>query len=290
MEDVRIKLVTSEWQSLVGPPGANGVDAILPESVFASVYRATNFTVVDGAAAVAISFSNEVLDSGSVWVVGSPTRFTIPSAGMYLIHAQVSVSALGNGELFIMVYKNGVEQFRFSPAVFGGGGGLLSYHGSTALLSCAAADYIEVFLYWDAGADLTVIGGADKTLFQIHDLSASSIELTGGGTTWLPMLEHGIVGATKTIDWSAGHKQFIILDVNCTLTFSNPAGGHSYTLLVAQDTAGGNLIVWPASVIWPWAARPDETLVGLRVDLYTFIWVPSLSVYLGSYNSNYKVS
>lgn len=287
MEDIRIKLLTSEWQSLVGPPGADGADAVLPSAVFASIYRATDFTLVNGAAASAISLSNEVLDSGSIWAIGSPTRLTVPEAGMYIIHVQLAYTAAGNGSLSVMFYKNGVEQFRDQPGVLTG----TAYHTVSAMMDCSASDYIEIFLAWaSGGTDLTIVGGAAKTLVQLNLSLASSATLSGGGTTWLPMLEHGVVGATKTIDWSAGHKQFIILDEDCTLTFTNPSGGHSYTLLVAQDTAGGNLLIWPASIRWPWGARPDETLVGLRVDLYTFIWVPSLSVYLASYNSNYQVS
>jgi hypothetical protein len=97
---------------------------------------------------------------------------------------------------------------------------------------------------------------------------------------------HGaaVVGATETINIENGNVHTILLDENCTLTFSNPsASGRacSFTLLVKQDGTGGNTITWPASVDWPNAVAPTLTTAGNAVDIFTFFTVDGGTIWYG---------
>ena len=82
----------------------------------------------------------------------------------------------------------------------------------------------------------------------------------------------GTVGATETINWNNGNVQYLIMDVNLTLSFSNPVSGHAYTLILKQDGSGTNSVTWPANVTWPGGTAPTITTTANAVDVVTLIY------------------
>ena len=110
--------------------------------------------------------------------------------------------------------------------------------------------------------------------------SADAILRYDGAAEWLD--DHGgaAVGATETINLANGNAHSIILDVNCTLTFSGASAtidgqdvASSFTLQVIQDATGGNTITWPGSVVWPGGSAPTLSTTGNAVEILTF-WTP----------------
>lgn len=94
---------------------------------------------------------------------------------------------------------------------------------------------------------------------------------------------HGNTGSTETIDLASGAVHRIVLDDNCTLTFTGAAAdvAYSFTLIVVQDGGGGNTITWPASVDWPGAAAPTLSSGGGDVDVFTFLTTDGGTIWLG---------
>lgn len=96
---------------------------------------------------------------------------------------------------------------------------------------------------------------------------------------------HGNAGATETIDLENGNVHRIVLDQNCTLTFSNPPGTGTYgqfRLIVVQDATGSRTITWPGSVDWSSAAAPTLSTGANDVDVLDFFTVDGGTTWYGS--------
>jgi hypothetical protein len=97
----------------------------------------------------------------------------------------------------------------------------------------------------------------------------------------------GSVGNSATIDWSVGDVQTLTLTSNCSLSFSNPPSSgksQSLTLVVSQDSTGGRLLSYPASVRWSYAQAPVLTTNPTYRDVISFITYDGGSTYLGAYS------
>ena len=65
-------------------------------SIYADVSRATLQSIPKNVT-TAISFSTEIEDTNGFWVIGSPTRFTLPITGRYLIFGNVAWAGNNTG-------------------------------------------------------------------------------------------------------------------------------------------------------------------------------------------------
>lgn len=120
--------------------------------------------------------------------------------------------------------------------------------------------------------------------FPRVDLKNTFRSLNSFKSYFSPLYDNGNSGASKTIDWNNGNDQYLVLDNNCTLTFSNPVDGGRYVLLIK----GGFLITWPSSVSWAGGTTP--TISGsTKHDLFTFMYKSSLSKYVGAFNLDYTL-
>lgn len=130
--------------------------------------------------------------------------------------------------------------------------------------------YLNGKLVAGSGCTLTENNdGANETL----TIAFASNPQLAGYTETVDLHGSAAVGATETIDASAANVHKIILDVNCTLTFSGaPTAGVSaaFTLFVTQDASGGNTITWPASVQWRDGSPPVQTTSANALDIYSF--------------------
>ena len=70
----------------------------------------------------------------------------------------------------------------------------------------------------------------------------------------------GTISGTAGLDLSAANFFRHTLSGNVTFEFNNPEAdpaGNSFTLIVAQDSAGGHTITWPSSVEWDSGTAPS---------------------------------
>lgn len=112
-----------------------------------------------------IAFATEVIDTNAAF---SSSKFTVPIAGLYNIHAQVVFAddtyVGGPAPSVIAIYKNGVEYQRglfVSNAT-------TNEHVSmqvTTLMNLAINDYVEVYVYHLYGEDVTTSSDGDVIFF-----------------------------------------------------------------------------------------------------------------------------
>lgn len=82
-----------------------------------------------------------------------------------------------------------------------------------------------------------------------------------------------IAGSSYTIDLRQGNVFDLMLNRNCTFTFSNPpASGTvgSFTLILRQAGGGSRTVTWPGTVNWPGATAPTLTTTFGYYDIIQF--------------------
>lgn len=103
-----------------------------------------------------VPWTTEVVDTGGMWVAGSPTRLTIPEPGLWLVIASISYASNGTGRRISTVLKNGVEVDRIDvPAA------AANPHRYIVPVSepAAAGDYFEAQAWQSSGAALNISSG-----------------------------------------------------------------------------------------------------------------------------------
>jgi hypothetical protein len=113
-------------------------------------------------------------------------------------------------------------------------------------------------------------------------------KLTVAGQYVSPLVADGNSGTDKTLDFAAGNEHYVTLTGNVTFTFSNPVDGGRYVVLL-NTGAGSFTAAWPAAVKWSGTA-PTVTVTASKLDLFTFIYSSTLSLYFGAYNQNYATA
>jgi hypothetical protein len=140
----------AEWVAFAGG-GAGGGSAVA-----ARVTRAAALNVTS--TPTAITWDTEERDDGAYWASGTPTRFTIPSDGWYMLGSHVQLNA-GNGDQFYQYFLvNATDQRGLIRDIFTTNGWPKTIHTSE-LLYLDAGDYVEVFIACDTTQGVGV--GAD---------------------------------------------------------------------------------------------------------------------------------
>lgn len=121
----------------------------IPDIAVASIYASAQQTLATGSAKVV--FDTVEFDSLSTWDATNH-RFKANWAGLYRMSGAIYLPSAPGGNISARIYKNG------SFTKLGSGfpqtsDGTLSY-SFDAVVSCAATDYLEVFLFTDNGASV----------------------------------------------------------------------------------------------------------------------------------------
>lgn len=134
----------------------------------------------------------------------------------------------------------------------------------------------------DTGGDLwhTVdLEAVDKVTFSINGATVAQFDADGlemnnsdvyeiRTATYNGVQAHGGMGATETIDWSAGQIHSGTNSANSTLSFTDPPGPGHFSLILTNG--GAFTIAWPAAVEWPDSTEPTWTASG--VDVISFLY------------------
>lgn len=83
----------------------------------------------------------------------------------------------------------------------------------------------------------------------------------------------GAAGSTETIDWTDGDRQYLTLDENITITFSNPKEGQVLTLYMLQDGSGTNTITFADSITWASNTTPTWTTTASKMNIAVISYV-----------------
>lgn len=150
----------------IGNVPYDDIDATLAKLARCQVYNNATQSISSGAFA-ALTFNSEDIDDGGLHsTVSNTSRITIPTGmgGIYLIGGATFFAANATGIRQIQVLKNGVTIVgtRGLTAGFSVGGVGPALH-TQALVSLAAADYVELSVFQDSGGALNV-GNAAREL------------------------------------------------------------------------------------------------------------------------------
>lgn len=131
-------------------------DARILTGIHTEVKRTTVQTLTNDTE-TALSWEAEVYDTNDLWVVGSPTVFTVPYAGRWLVYCHVEWDTDADGYRMLMFRVNGgnLDETRvyLQPATTAT---ILTGQTITSVLNLAANDTVSVRGRHTAGANLTI--------------------------------------------------------------------------------------------------------------------------------------
>lgn len=117
------------------------------------VRRTSDQTGIVTATSTVITWETADVNTDNNWVVGTPSRVTINTAGIYLIRAHCWMEASSTGFRQLDIVKNGTTPIgtEFKPTY---GASLQTQLTTQALLALAANDYLEAYVYHTQGSNL----------------------------------------------------------------------------------------------------------------------------------------
>lgn len=140
------------------PPYQFATPATTFSTTTAQIILQTNQTVANVTDTIVdFSASSLSFDTGSFWSSSSPTRFTIPSTGYYLLTYGVAFEPNGTGARDMLLRKNGTLLLTGGnrPVPSSSAASLI---GGSSIQSLTAGDYIELFVYQNSGSSLIIYG------------------------------------------------------------------------------------------------------------------------------------
>jgi hypothetical protein len=125
----------------------------------------------------------------------------------------------------------------------------------------------------DIGGVVDIVGVTD--FHATIDMNTNDIDNIRSAT-FIAEVANGNTGASMTIDWGAGQKQSVVLNGNCTFTFTAPDGPCN---LILKITHAANTTtytpIWTGNstnVDWPAATAPTFTQTSGSVDIVAFYY------------------
>lgn len=153
------KITTGALPVLRGGTGVAALPAFLANK------NGTHQTGITNSTFVKVTWSTEVLDNNANF---ASSRFTPSVPGTYLISAALRLLTgagpfAGTPEIITSLYKNGVELMRASEGVTGQG--IYQPFLTTVVPMNGSTDYLEVYVFQNTGATLTIDGYTYTTFF-----------------------------------------------------------------------------------------------------------------------------
>lgn len=117
-------------------------------------------------------------------------------------------------------------------------------------------------------------GTAGQAL-KIASLSPLVTEWGAASGSALTYTDHGATSTTEDIAFASGAESHhrLLLDANCTVTFSGSVSGTPAKAIVevVQDATGSRTITWPAAVKWPNGLAPTLSTAANARDRLEFV-------------------
>ena len=112
----------------------------------ARVYRDSVQSIPNNAS-TAVIFSTSRWDDAGFWVIGSPTRFTLPADGTYEISGHLAYASNPTGQRWIEIRANGTRLLALSQVPSGNASGNPTVLSVSTLYRGLAGEYIELVAY-----------------------------------------------------------------------------------------------------------------------------------------------
>lgn len=153
--------------------GSANVTWTAPELGFSAAQAYNTVSISGVTTAAAISFGAEAFDNDNLWAVGSPTRITIPRAGVYRLEFSALVTF--TADTYVLTFslrKNTTEirsfVYRENWRWFNGDTFTVAF---SDIESLAANDYLEIFHSGDSTGYSIGTAAASRAQFSIHRVS-----------------------------------------------------------------------------------------------------------------------
>ena len=114
-----------------------------------------------------------------------------------------------------------------------------------------------------------------RVKFSTGDVSGvvlSGVENSFTKTQGFALVDNGLSGAAKTVNWTSGNKQKITLSGNCVFTFTPPSSPTNLVFMLVQDATGSRTVAWPSGVKWMGGEVPTLTTAAASVDIVAFFY------------------
>ena len=141
-----------------------GLKWVAPASAYsgASVYNSAYISLTNNTDTT-LTFNTENYDTDSYHSTSSNTsRLTVPSAGKYLITANVGFAANATGYRFAKIQKNGTTNVSSIGTNAAPNGTFDTHINNSVVVDAAASDYFEIIVFQNSGGALN--GGSVSTL------------------------------------------------------------------------------------------------------------------------------
>lgn len=141
----------------------------------ASTNTATVFT--SGAALAIVDFEDVTFDPGSDITTGASWHYTIPTTGIYRVDALITFAGSTGWAVaergFMQLFKNGAAYRTLDrkDGLVSSGSTLTMLLNGTTLVSCTAADTIDIRLTQNIGGNLALDGVAENNYVDIHRIA-----------------------------------------------------------------------------------------------------------------------
>ena len=197
---------------------------------------------------------------------------TISNAGVVAIGATKVTNAMLAGSIDLTTKVTGTL-----PVANGGTGITSLAAGIATFLGTPSSANLAAALTDETGTGANVFATSPTLVTPTLGVaSATSVTTTAdvvaGGQMYSTLNAVGSSGTTKTVDFSAANVQSVTLTGNCTFTFTNPASGSGYVLILLQDGTGSRTVTWPATVKWPAGTAPTLTTTANKADVISLLW------------------
>lgn len=139
-------------------------DAFRGGSEFLSVFLSATQSNIANATFTKVEFDSVDFDTGDNYDNETNFRYTVPSAGMYFISADLHwIDVVASKRFATEIRKNGAR-YKFESYNSSFADAVTSH--ADAVMSLAADDYIEIFAYHDSGVDTPDLYGYGSIRFS----------------------------------------------------------------------------------------------------------------------------
>ena len=114
-------------------------------SISCCALRNTSQAIADSVA-TPISFDSTYVNTSGMWVIGAPTRITIPSTGFYAVEANIAFDAVTLGVRRLQIWKNGAAT-GFCAAQLANTAAVETAVNGYFGMPLVAGDYLELLVY-----------------------------------------------------------------------------------------------------------------------------------------------
>lgn len=147
-------------------------------------------------------------------------------------------------------------------------------------------------VYMEARSPFSIVGTTTNHSLSIRTFNTDRVTFNTDGTTefgyatYSP-IEQATSGAAVTINLLNSNVHKLTLGANTSLTLNNPKDGGKYQLILTQDDVGGRTVSWPANFLWRGSAEPTLTTTPSGIDIVSFLYDNTDSVYYADYGLNF---